>query len=722
MKKSFNRLRFGVLVTGLTLLMSNAASVARADGSGITDKNKFSTWTVLGPNGGDVRAVEIDPKNKDRVYITTLDGQIYVSNNAGASWQLLVNLDKPELILDQLMIDPRDSNVIYASGHRFKDPGGFFKSSDGGKSWKESKELRSESIHSMTQSDKDPNVILVGCLDGVWISRDSGDSWERISSTTMPVNVDSLAVDPRNTSTFYAGTWWRAYKSTDSGQNWRLIKDGMIDDSDVFAVTIDPRDANHIVASACSGIYESLNAGERWAKLPGIPSDSRRTYAIVQHPTIAGTVYAATNQGFWMSTNNGKAWILTTPRDLMVTSIAVSPDAPNRIFIGTSNFGVMISDDGGHNWRQSNTNFTARFTYSINTDLERENRVYALTRNVGGSSGGSFFSSDDSGATWQISKNLDNNRVAPFTMLQDRTDPNIIYLGTNVGIFRSPDRGVTWTQMIAPKPAPVKRPVAKKPAAKTTVAAKPKITPPPDPNAPVIVPALTETVKVLAFTEDGRNGILAGTDKGLYRTYDVTKGWEKIKLGDGINDNIFAVHISTKQPQTIWVGTATSGVLVSHDNGVSWQKTGGAPNDVPVSSIATDPKRPDYVYVGTSQSFYLSRDGGRTWVRRGGNLPLGNYTSILIDPNNTDELFISSALGSDGGVFYSSDAGMKWKRVDSKEMALPSRRVWSMAFDTKDPNRIFAGTHSAGVYRIDRIVESAKSADKPTTEQVTGNQ
>src|SRR5437868_12553891 len=186
MKKSFNRLRFGVLVTGLTLLMSNAASVARADGSGITDKNKFSTWTVLGPNGGDVRAVEIDPKNKDRVYITTLDGQIYVSNNAGASWQLLVNLDKPELILDQLMIDPRDSNVIYASGHRFKDPGGFFKSSDGGKSWKESKELRSESIHSMTQSDKDPNVILVGCLDGVWISRDSGDSWERISSTTMP--------------------------------------------------------------------------------------------------------------------------------------------------------------------------------------------------------------------------------------------------------------------------------------------------------------------------------------------------------------------------------------------------------------------------------------------------------------------------------------------------------------------------------------------------------
>src|SRR5689334_11376530 len=180
------------ILAGLVFTLTTVAPAVFSSENGIIDKNKFSTWTVLGPDGGDVRAVEIDPKNKDRVYITTLDGQIYVSNNAGASWQLLVSLDKPELILDQLMIDPRDSNMIYASGHRFKDPGGFFKSTDGGKSWKESKELRTESIHSMTQSDKDPNVILVGCLDGVWISKDSGDSWEKISSTTMPVNVDSL--------------------------------------------------------------------------------------------------------------------------------------------------------------------------------------------------------------------------------------------------------------------------------------------------------------------------------------------------------------------------------------------------------------------------------------------------------------------------------------------------------------------------------------------------
>ena len=120
--------------------------------------------------------------------------------------------------------------------------------------------------------------------------------------------------------------------------------------------------------------------------------------------------------------------------------------------------------------------------------------------------------------------------------------------------------------------------------------------------------------------------------------------------------------------------------------------------------------------MGTVQAFYLSRDGGRTWIRRGGNLPLGNYTSILIDPENTDEIFISSALESDGGIYYSSDAGMRWTRVDSKEMKVPSPRVWAMAFDPADSKRIFAGSHSSGVYVIKRVDDTeaqAKADSKP---------
>lgn len=667
----------------------------------------FGNWQVVGPSGGDVRVIAIDPRNKDRLYISTLDGQIHTSADGGRSWHLLVNLNQPELVLDQLFVDSIDSQKIYASGHRHKMAGGFFRSTDGGATWKEAKDLQNESIHAMTQSPLDPKVLLAGTINGVWISRDSGEDWKKISSGTMPVNIDSLAMDPRNTGTMYAGTWWRAYKTVDSGKSWRLIKNGMIDDSDVFAITLNSRNPEHVIASACSGIYESVNGGEKWSKIQGIPSQSRRTRDIVQHPTIPGTIYAGTTEGFWMTTNGGRTWALTTQRNLEVNSIAVHPDEPNRVFIGTNNYGVMVSNDGGRNFAQSNDGFTSRFTYSVTPDIEQPNRLYAATHNTA-TGGGFFFVSNDGGRSWQQARNLDVNRVRAFVLRQDAKDPNQMYLGTNVGLFRSADRGLSWTQVVAAKPkkkAPVKR-AAPRGSIKRTAAVTPKVSAVTSAavTAPLLL-AITEKIKVLEFVPGG--GILAGTDKGLYRSRDITKGWEKLYFGPGLNENVFAVHVAASRPTTIWVGTATSGVLVSRDNGKTWTKTGGAVENIPVSSIMSDPTRPDYIYVGTIQTFYLSRDAGATWTRRGGNLTLGNFTSILINPSNPDEILLSSALDEDGGVYISEDAGMRWNRVDSKDMKLPSRRVWSMAFDPKDPNRIFAGSHSSGVYRIERFATTA---------------
>ena len=695
------------LIVLIILVLTNAER-GYAGGSVISDPQKFGDWEVVGPSGGDVRVITIDPRDKNHLFISTLDGTIHTSTDGGKTWKLLVNFNQPQLILDQLEVDLRDSNILYASGHRHKAPGGFFKSTDGGATWQTSKELRKSAIQAMVQSSFDPNVLYVGTTEGVWVSKNSGDNWDKIESATMPINVDSLAVDPRNTSTIYAGTWWRAYKSTDSGKNWHLIKNGMIDDSDVFAVTIDPRNPDHIVASACSGIYESKNGGELWSKMQGIPSQSRRTRDIVQHPSIPGTIYAATTEGFWMTT--GKSWVLTTQRDLEINSIAVSSEEPNRVFIGTNNYGVMVSNDGGKNFAPTNDNFTSRFTYSVTPDIQTPNRLYAATQNTA-TGGGFFFTSTDGGNTWKPAKNFEIGRVSPFSILQDRSNPNTMYLGTNLGVFRSLDRGDNWAQVTPPKPAPVKKKTAGRRTTAKTKVVKPTAPPvsvvPADPNAPKTIAVLTDKVKFLSYTEDGKNGIYAATDKGLYRTYNINKGWEKVNLGDGIDENIFVVYTSVQQPETIWAGTSVSGVIVSRDNGATWQKTGGAPEGVPVSTITSDPKRPDYIYVGTSQTLYLSRDNGKTWTRRGGNLPLGNYTSILINPHKTDEIFVSSAIETDGGIYYSSNAGNSWKRMDSKDMKLPSRRVWSMVFDPNDSNKIYAGTHSSGVYVIERKGETA---------------
>lgn len=714
----------GGLLAVLTLLIFSQSYLFAIEGGG--EPNKFvGDWSIVGPSGGDVRVVAVDPKDKNRLYISTLDGQIHTSADGGVTWALLSNLNRPQLVLDQLMVDIRDSKTIYTSGHRHNRAGGFFKTTDGGATWKEAKDLSEQAIHSMVQSTFNPNIILVGTPNGVWRSDDSGDEWSKIQSETMPTTtVGSLAMDPQGTETIYAGTWWRAYKSTDSGKSWRLIKDGMIDDSDVFAITIDKEDPNHIVASACSGIYESKNKGEKWAKIQGIPSQSRRTRDILQHPSRPGTIFAATTEGFWMTSDKGKNWQMTTQRNLEINSISVHPDNPDRVYIGTNNYGVMVSNDGGKSFNPTNDNFTSRFTYSITVDADNANRLYATTQNTA-TGGGFFFISGNGGNTWEQAKNLDIARVAPFALLQDRVNPNTLYMGTNIGMFRSADRGVNWTQLFPPKPPVAKKPVkraikgkATKAKAAVAVVKKEEIAVPLDPSAPVLIPALGEKVKVLARTEDGKNGILAGTDKGIYRTYDVNKGWEKLSFGAGINESVFVINTLPQQPETIWVGTAISGVIISRDGGKTWQKVAGVPEGVPVSTITFDPKNIENIYVGTNQTLYLSRDAGKTWVRRGGNLPLGNYASIIINPNNSNEVFAASALESDGGIFFSNDMGMNWKRLDSKDMKLPSRRVWSMIFDPNDSNRIFAGTHSSGVYRIERTGKSSK-AEQTAPDSVT---
>ena len=74
------------------------------------------------------------------------------------------------------------------------------------------------------------------------------------------INIESLAIDPRNDNVVYAGSWHLPFKTTDGGQTWRVTNNGIIDDSDVFAIDINERDADHIIASACSGIYETKNA------------------------------------------------------------------------------------------------------------------------------------------------------------------------------------------------------------------------------------------------------------------------------------------------------------------------------------------------------------------------------------------------------------------------------------------------------------------------------
>ena len=755
--------------TSVSLAASDAANPA----------SYSNDWRTTGPQGGDVRALVVDPSNPDRFYFGTLDGQIYTSSDGGKRWQLLYNFGKPRMFVDNIIVDPRNSRVLYVAGHRHNQSGGFFKSTDGGATWKESSQLRNEALHSLAQADSNPDVLLVGTFNGIFRSDDAGDSWKQLPTQSTPglIHVESLAIDPRTTNTIYAGTWYLPYKSLDGGQSWRSIKNGIIDDSDIFAIDIDPRDPNHIIASACSGIYETKDAGDNWRKVQGIPSQSRRTRAILQHPSVSGIVFAGTTEGFWRSEKGGDAdsWTVTTSRQLEINSIAVHPSRPDMIFIGTNNYGVMVSNDGGKSFIPTNGGFSGRFANAIVPDREIPNRVYASTINTA-TGGGFLFVSEDNGGSWRPSMRSMPPRLITYAILQDERNPNVIYLGTNLGVYRSTDRAASWAPVWAIEK---KKPTGKKPA-KPAVAAtvKRRTSTKPDDSmlraqealnaagyhlgepdgkgGPVTTAALKKfqgdrhlpvtgrldsiTLAALGVGKAGDDGaversdliladavyalvhtvdpvtqepaILAGTNAGLYRAVDPAKGWQKLSYGS-IDPRTTSISTNPKRPETIWVGTPSSGVLVSRDSGKTWRQVDGVPREAPVNTIVQDPQRPDYVYVGTKQTFLMSHDGGATWQIRGGNLPYGDFTSILINPRNGDEIFAGNAyqvteIG--GGVYRSTNAGVSWARIDPKDGRLPSQRIWALAFDAHDQNVLFVGSHSAGVYVVPRSGDSLSSA------------
>lgn len=787
------RLTFCALVFALATPMLSGVAQASPSSEGETPESAqyAMDWRVTGPTGGDVRALVVDPSDPQRFYFGTLDGQIYTSNDGGQRWRLLYNFNRPKLFMDHILVDPRNPRTLYVATHRHKEPGGFFKSTDGGATWRESQELKEEALHSMTQSDKNPDMLVVGSNRGVWASYDSGDSWEMMNTRATPglINVESLAIDPRNTNVIYAGTWYLPYKTTDGGRTWASTKTGIIDDSDIFAIDLDPRNPDHVIASACSGIYESHNAGGNWRKVQGIPSQSRRTRAILQHPSVAGVVFAGTTEGFWRSTNGGESWMLTTSKTLEINSITVHPRNPDTIYIGTNNYGVMVSNDGGRSFAPSNGGYSGRFANNIVPDRVQPDRIYASTINTA-TGGGFFFVSTDGGASWQPSMRNMPNRLITYSILQDERDGNIIYLGTNMGLYRSLDRGASWASIGAPKPGPVAKPkkgsrrvaTSRAPApsskrgddtvrraqealnaagynvgvpdgatgTRTTAAIRgfqadkgiplsgklddatltalglgggvQTVTAAGQLPTPAV--ALSDPINALVTTyndRDGRPGILAATNAGLYRTFDPANGWEKLSYGQGFDQRTTCISTTLQNQKTIWVGTATSGVLVSRDSGATWQQVEGIPKAAPISAIEQDRQQSAHIYVGTKQALWFSLDGGEKWVRRGGNLPYGDFVSILINPQNNKEIIVGSAYQSgaggnvtlnSGGVYRSIDGGYTWQRIDPRNAGLPSQRIWALAFDAGNPDKIFVGSHSAGIYVARRGARAAADGEQ----------
>jgi photosystem II stability/assembly factor-like uncharacterized protein len=667
-------------------------------------------WSISGPMGGDARDLAMDPSDPRRLLMGTIDGQIYETRDGGATWARIVNFNRPGLYIDHVIIDPRNPDHIYVAAHKHKQPGGFFKTTDGGRTWSESQQLKTEALHSLTQSPAEPDILVAGSNRGVYRSADAGETWEQLETSAYPDirNIESLAIDPRDSGHIYVGTWHLPWKTEDGGKTWKSIKAGMIDDSDVFAIEIDQRNPDHVIASACSGIYESKNGGALWRKVQGIPSQSRRTRDILQHPSMSNVIFAGTTEGFWRSTDGGSSWMLTTPRTLEINAIAVHPKEPQTIYIGTNNYGVMISRDGGKNFAPSNEGYSGRRAYFLLPDREKAGRVYAATINTA-TGGGFFFVSNDAGETWQPSMRNMPSRLIAYSILQDLKDGNVIYLGTNYGLYRSTDRGASWSPLNPPEEKkPARRPARGRGASARAAAA-------PAQGSAATVKRAQQVLAQLGYSVGEPDGV-AGTrtvaairrfqaDKDLPQTgrlddptlvalglaggkltLDEAKAAQEapVALTDAINELSFYY----KPDGTTGMFAATKkGLFRTDDPARGWKRIGyGEGLDENSLTISTHPNEPLVIWVGTAKSGVLtSRDGGETWRQVEGVPSVAPINVVRQDPRRSSYVYV----GSTQKLYLSHDGGEKWMYRGG---GLPWGSFTSIQINPHDTDEIFAAS------------------------------
>ncbi len=605
-------------------------------------------WSVLGPDGGDVRSLAYDPQNPDRVFLGTSTGVIFVSDDGGHNWSRFAKLGAgDDYVLDHMAFDPQNSKNIFVSAWSVQDQsaGDIFRTRNGGKDWEALPGMHGKSVRAMAVSASDNKVIVAGALDGVYRSNDGGNNWQRISSNDGVVkNIESIAVDPKDPNVVYAGTWHLAWKTSDGGANWQHINKGMIDDSDVFSIIVSSANPSEVFASACSGIYKSVSGGDQFEKIKGIPFTARRTRVLKQDPSNPAIVYAGTTEGLWKSVDEGKNWKRVGSPEVVVNDVLVDPRNSQRVLLATDRSGVLASNDSATTFTASNHGYSHRYVSAIMADTKEPNTLYIGLVNDR-EFGGVFFTRDG-GQNWlQKSSGLDGRDV--FTLKQSHN--GTLVAGTNKGLFELVSGSSSWH--------PINNVVLEKSVSRTVTLKSGK-------KKTVTSIASTHTLLEgrVSDTDLGSSRWFAATSAGLFTSKDQGKVW----VGGPVTGE--KDFVSVQAQDGLVVAATRSTVLVSEDEGKIWQPARLASYAINIRSVTVAPD--GQIFVATREGAFHSADSGKSWNHVVAGLPDKDITSVAYDGSHKRLLATS---GQTGVVFESADGGNTWQR--GPDSGFPLRRI-----------------------------------------------
>jgi photosystem II stability/assembly factor-like uncharacterized protein len=640
------------------------------------------TWLPFGPDGGDARSFAVDPHDHSHLYLGTLTGWIYESWNGGADWKRLASVGKRDnLALDSIVVDSVNSKRILVGAWILgSSEGGLYISNDGGANWESEADMRGQSIRSLAAAPSDPKTLVAGTLTGVYRSTDGGEHWQLISPAGSQEihEVESVAIDPANPQIIYAGTWHLPWKTTDGGEHWINIKQGVIDDSDVFSIIVDPKDPSVVYASACSGIYKSQNGGEKFQKVQGIPSTARRTRVLMQDPQNLNIVFAGTTEGLFRTGDSGATWVRTTGPEVIVNDVYVDPANTNRILLATDRGGVLASNDGGYSFLPANNGFSARQITSYIGDAAQPATIYVGV--VNDKAWGGVFVSDNGGLSWsQKSAGLNGQDVFSLGQASDGT----VLAGTGHGIYRL--QGELWNRVnnVSLSEHQTPQPEAeKKPAVSAKPAGRPhRVVPKKAVEAP---PGYTFDANVNAIARAG-DTLYAATSEGLLRSVTAGESW---KLVAGLEKDNWSFVVTARS----WVVAATlRSAMLSADGGQMWEPLNLPATLEQLAAVSVDDD--GGLWVGGREGVFVSQDKGTTWQSLKG-LSVRDVNSLFYDQPSQRMLITANS-----------------KNTIAFAIHLPDRAVhyWNTGWSLKLVRPM--GDHLVGATLFDGIVVQPRMVD-----------
>ena len=448
------------------------------------------TWRRIGGGlpTGDVGRIGLDiyRRNSNIVYaiVEHREGGIFRSEDKGETWSKVNSLNPRPMYFSQIRIDPNEPQRIYVNGVTL------FVSDDGGKTFTDDDSRGVHSDHHALWIDpRNSRHVINGNDGGVWVSRDRARTWEHLNNYPIGqfYNVD---VDMQQPYHIYGGmqdnaSWGGPSSVRDrqgiANEHWyqMLSCDGM------FTV-VDPSDGDTIYTNCQNGriVRYSRRTGERKMIMPQPESGETPlrwnwTAPIVVSPHDKRTLFTAANKVF-KSSDRGQTWSVVSPdltnaldrdelvimgvsgRDITVarndgmssfgniTALAESPRRAGLLYAGTDDGNVQVSRDGGASWGNRTSRFAGVpkliYVSRLTPSAFAEGTVYAA---FDGHRSDDFkpwvYVSTDFGETWRsIGNDLPVGSV--YVIKEDPRNQDVLYVGTEFGLFVSIDRGAHWTR------------------------------------------------------------------------------------------------------------------------------------------------------------------------------------------------------------------------------------------------------------------------------------